>query len=134
MCHRHHTGLSCCHSRQRESIAGVERLSRIVLPGAEDAIAIAIENKEARPRVPQILYKVPTFDSKDPSSFDPRMITNLPEISASDQSEWNIEDTIAILRDYRANSTAGPTPADVPGLAQRADAGVRGHDTALETE
>jgi len=104
------------------------------LPGLEHSFTAAIENKLTKPRPPEIEYKTPTFSPSDPSSSDPRLIANLQQRSDAGDSAWNINETVAILRDSKANATSGPGPADVSDKAQRAEAGIRGHAMVLEAD
>ena len=103
------------------------------LPGLERSLTIAIDKKESKPQVAEVQYGVPSYNPGDPSSFDPRLITNLEQIGEADNYEWNIKQTLAILHDSKANATAGPSGADVSRVASQVDAAIKGYEVAIET-
>ena len=126
----HHGGTRSGGRPDRQFVWNV--YSGLWLPGVQDSLNLAVEKKLEKPQVPTVTYRTPTFDPKDPSSFDNRVIANLAEIEEAGNYEWNIRETLDILRDYQANATAGPGPADVASIAERAEAGLRGYESALE--
>ena len=99
------------------------------LPGLDDAIETAIANKQTKPQPAQVRHQAPTFNPGEPWSFDPHRI-QLPESGGASDTEWNIAETLAILRAYETHTTAGPRSTDVAAVAERAEAGVRGDASA----
>ena len=88
------------------------------LPGSERSLTVALDKKQLRPQVPDVRYASAAFQPGDPSSFDPRLITNLKEIGEAGDYEWNIEETIKILEAYHVNAVAGPgAPRPASGTA-----------------